>query len=464
MKRVPVILILSFTIISYFLFSSVLSHYFISDDFVWLLNAKRDTWNEVARYPFDSQGFFYRPFTKFYFFLMWQWFGTHAWAYHLVNIVLHVLNSFVVYLLSASLLQRFFPDRNSRRISLFAVVSSLLFFIHPAHQENIIWISAVTELFPALFVLFALWLFVRKEKNGLFVSMLFFLCFILGLMSHEYVVIFPVLVFITDWFGYGRRSVLNHKKLYGGLILVDVLYLVLRAQSNSHWSGGDYSYNLVKLPFNVIGNLSGYIGLTVFGVPFVSFYQMLRGVMRDNLVLSAVLVVLLIAVTGYLIMMARKNYGEDHFDTAAEKFTLYVSLFFVVALLPFLGLGGLAERYVYLPSFAFLLFVSLFLYWIIRYFDVTSGTYTRWYGGILVLIGALYLFSAKQDQTDWKISSDFVYNRLEEFRTQCNQFTPGQTITRVSPPNRTGRAWTFQVGYEQGANVLCDKNIKILLK
>jgi hypothetical protein len=463
--------------LAYFLFGNSLHNYFVSDDFIWLLNAKNDHYADLFRYIIDAKGFFYRPFTEMYFFFMWRWFGVDPYAYHLFNILIHLFNSVVVYLLASSLLNRFYSDSRSRNV-LLACVTSILFFIHPIHQENILWISAVTELFPAAFLLSALLLFVTRfihHRATISAMILFYLLFILALMSHEYGVIFPILIFLADYFLTVDTTkvtaltkviivIASKKTMYIGMIITDFIYLLIRSQANAHWSGGDYSYNLVKLPFNIVGNLFGYLGLNIVGVPFIYFYQSLRNVMRDNLILSGILLLTLFAGTVYIIKISKRGDEDSFLSSQSVRLIWYLVLFFVVALLPFLGLGGIAERYLYLPSFAMLLLLSLFLYWTIRYFDVPVNQYQIWYFAIILLISILYSYSTKIDQNDWQLASNFVYNRLGEFRDNCSNFTEGETISRVSPPNRTGRAWVFQVGYQQGANVLCDKNITILLK
>ncbi|MDQ3098559.1 MAG: hypothetical protein M3Q44_02325 [bacterium] len=466
MKIQPIILLMIFVVVGYFLFGNTLHYYFVSDDFIWLYNAKNDTYEDLLRYAIDAQGFFYRPFTETYFYFMWRWFGADPYPYHVVNILLHFFNSLVVYFLSLAILNKFYTASSRTKKSFFACVTALLFFVHPVHQENILWISAVTELFPAAFLLSALLIFVKGLSPGKlssFNTILLFLLFILGLMSHEYAVIFPVLLYLTEYFVTKKLKPL-HKGFYLGLIVIDCVYLLVRAQANAHWSGGDYSYNLARLPFNFIGNSIGYIGLNVIGVPFVYLYQNVRNVMRDNLLLSGLLLLILIAGCFYIVRIARRNYLEDVGNSQSERLLLYLALFFFVSLLPFLGLGGIAERYLYLPSFSFLLFLSLFLYWVIRYFDIPAKQYKIWYYSLISLLCILYIYNAKVDQNDWRLASDFVYNRLGEFRDHCSSFSEGEKLSRLSPPNRVGRAWVFQVGYEQGANVLCDKKITILLK
>src|SRR5262245_34230603 len=78
-----------------------------------------------------------------------QWRGApDAGPYLLVNVLLHVLTSLLVWALG-------------RRLGLGAggsLVAALLFAAHPVHAEAVAWVSGRAELLAALFVLAAWWL------------------------------------------------------------------------------------------------------------------------------------------------------------------------------------------------------------------------------------------------------------------------------------------------------------------
>jgi hypothetical protein len=165
------------------LFRDIPPLYFFSDDFVWLLEAKHDTAEMVPTYFTESHGFFYRPITKLYFWGMWQVAQDSASAYHLVNIGVHILVSIAVYVFSLQLIRRV-VSKNSKPYAarVIAFGTTLLYFVHPAHLENIIWPSAVTELIPALCVLVGLIIFIWSlEKSQKWLQIVIYGLFIVGL-------------------------------------------------------------------------------------------------------------------------------------------------------------------------------------------------------------------------------------------------------------------------------------------
>lgn len=456
------------------LFRELPSLYFFSDDFVWLLDAKRDTAGDLTNYFFQANGFFYRPITKLYFWNMWHVFQDTAYWYHLVNILVHFTNSILAYILSVLLLRRIMTrSYSSYAIQAIAIGSAVLFFVHSVHLENIVWPSAITELIPALVTLAALSLLVWMiENKRQFPIPIIFLLFIVGLGAHEYMVVFPVLAYLTHLFlELSGKKTMNKKIfatvlhewrfLYLGFIAAEIGYFVLRTIANSHWSGGDYSYNLLRLPFNIIGNLLGYLGLLTVGIPFIDWYLQARFFLREQLLLAGMLLLVGLVVLFILIRLIWKYRKSRNF-----YFSLYLLLFFVVTLAPFLGLGGLAERYLYLPSFSLILLFSYGIYvvskWIEHYTEAIAEL-TAYF----LLIGmsiSFFSYSIIQDIESWRSASIAVASRLSEFKNDCEGFSEGDVLVRSSPVNRLGRAWVFQVGYEEGANLYCDKNLQILRK
>lgn len=467
MKRFGLVSVL-FLLIGFIVFRDISFLYFHSDDFVWLLRAKSDTFFNLPSYFIDTQGFFYRPFTIIYFWQMWQYFRDDSFWYHLMNLLIHFFNSILVFALIQKIVAKndYFKKRKSEIVSV-SFVASLLFFVNPIHLENIIWISAVTELLPALFLLSGLlasiYFFDDQKKRGKL--LIVYMGFILGLLSHEYSVVFPLVVFATDMYFSQNNPIkifIKWKWFYLSLILIDLIYLIIRAYAGSHWSGGDYSYDLVKLPFNFIGNSIGYIGSGIFGISFIPLYQQARVLLRSNLLVAGVLV----AFTSMLILICylqlRKAVNFKRIKVFGSIILYLVSLF-IIFLLPFLGLGGIAERYLYLPSFALLLIFSLIIYCFSGFLSKYSESVpvTPIFILISLCIFSLYTLSIINDTKDWKLASDYVGDSMIEFKDNCSKFKEGELLSRRSPPNRIGRAWVYQVGYEEGANLYCPKNLKI---
>jgi len=92
---------------------------------------------------------YYRPLMNFGYLLCFQLFGPSAYAFHLVNVLLHGL---VVVLL-------FLVTKRIFRNSTLSFVAAALFALHPIHTESVDWVAAVTDVELTFFCLLTFWFF-----------------------------------------------------------------------------------------------------------------------------------------------------------------------------------------------------------------------------------------------------------------------------------------------------------------
>ncbi|QWR76423.1 hypothetical protein [Candidatus Magnetomonas plexicatena] len=150
-----------------------------------------------SKHPYDvflSSGLYYRPLTIISLGLDYAlWYG-NPFGYHIGNVVIHALNSVLVYVVSVIILKnwKLFSHDN-----LSAFWGALLFSLHPIHTESVAWISGRTDLLAACFVLFAfiaLLLFLHeKKREGVFLAAIFFL---FSLLSKENAIVFALLAIL----------------------------------------------------------------------------------------------------------------------------------------------------------------------------------------------------------------------------------------------------------------------------
>ena len=291
------------TILLVIVFQVLISKITQADDFTWLKWASDCSNNcspssVILRYFTDSDGFFYRPGTKTYFYLMNQVFWLNQVVYHSVSLLLHFIVVALFYILS----KRVFKTK------LLAVLASLLFLVMSGYSEAIFWISSTGHLFNAVFALSSLLFFIYwEEKKKLYYYALSFISVFLGLIFHELGVIIPLLILaykLKDEPLTQIKALLKRKDYL--LLFVPVLtYLVLRFLAQSHWLSGDYNYDFLRLPFNFAGNILGYASLTFLGPIALPFYQILRGVLREHILISVVVIPIVLLALYALYKMLR---------------------------------------------------------------------------------------------------------------------------------------------------------------
>jgi len=137
-------------------------------------------------------GNYYRPF-----FLIWLRvndvvFGNHAWGWHLTTILVHMLATFLLYLL----ILRLGIDRDV------GLLAALIFGLHPAHIEAVAWISGVTEPLLGVFLIATILAYLQSRGGGpsamkwKVASLLFFA---LAILEKETAMILPGLLLIYEW-------------------------------------------------------------------------------------------------------------------------------------------------------------------------------------------------------------------------------------------------------------------------
>ena len=131
-------------------------------------------------------GTFYRPLTLLWLRTIHALFGLNPAGWHLATVAAHVLVTYLVFLLACRLTR----ERST------ALIAGILFGLHPAHVENVAWVSAVNDLLVSGLVLAAFLVYWKKGDTGKKVWPGCSLgLFALALFAKETAVVFPLLIF-----------------------------------------------------------------------------------------------------------------------------------------------------------------------------------------------------------------------------------------------------------------------------
>lgn len=425
------------------LFSQIPNNYFVGDDFTWfrwIIDCDNcQSFNGILNYFIDSDGFFYRPGTKVYFTLMYSSFWLNQTIYHVVSLLLHFFSAFLIFIISKKILKNY----------LLSGACALIFIVLSSYHEAVFWISSTGFLFNAVFALLSLLFFVywkERKQTIYFVGSIIFLSF--SFFFHEVGVIVPFLLILYDAIFWEKsiKNIIFTKKYYLLLLFPLLPYLMLRFIASSHWFSGDYSYNILKFPFNFFGNILGYIMLELIGPSSFSFYEKIRIISRDNILLTLIgsIILIFIFVRLYKLIIVRLQVEE-------KRVVIFGCLFFIIALLPFVGLGNITSRYNYLPSFGFALVVVILLKKIYEY--LLSNGKPIAIAGILtmsIIFLSFHLFQLQNLQLDWGKAGE----KSKKLLTSLNYIYahyPIESTSRlylVDTPIRLGEAWVFPVGID----------------
>ena len=163
-------------------------------------------WQTVA-----GQGGLYRPLIILSYALNYAAGGLHPWGYHFVNVLLHALNSVLVFLIIEAL----FENRS------FAAWSGLLFALHPIRTEAVAYVVGRAEALAALFFLAAWWCYLRRRTAASAAA------FLLAVLTKESAFTFLAIPLLSDFIAGPRRRCPAVKR-YAPFVLVAAAALGLR--------------------------------------------------------------------------------------------------------------------------------------------------------------------------------------------------------------------------------------------
>jgi len=174
----------------------------------------------------------YRPLVIFSYALNYLISELNPFGYHLINLLIHLINSILTFFLCLYLFDSW------KWIS--SLIVSLLFAAHPIHTEAVANIVGRAELLCFCFFILALWFYIKVVSAKSARPRLFYLlslgCYLFALLSKENAITLVGVVILFDWlYRYnGRMKVmidngLNEiKSSYLGFLLVTLIYFILR--------------------------------------------------------------------------------------------------------------------------------------------------------------------------------------------------------------------------------------------
>ena len=309
-------------------------------------------------------------------------------AFHITNLAIHLLNSLLVFLL----VYRLFKEK-----LIIAIVSALLFGIHPMHVESVAWITERKDVLYTFFFLLGLIAylqFLRKEKFGGLLLVL--ALYTLSLLSKPAAVTFPLVLLLLDHFfkrGFGRKVLLEKVPFFILAILFSLI--TIQIQSDTAVKGieeisilermlyAPYGFNIYLIKFLIPFKLSTFYPYPNMGTLPSYFYLM---------------PFLALSVLASVYFFFRKN-----------TIIVFGVLFFVLTIsitLQLFSFGGaiLSERYTYLPYIGLSICLGYLIYYLSNEFhlrrNLIYGLFSLY---VLFLAGSTWQQSKvwKNSETLW---------------------------------------------------------------
>lgn len=396
------------------------SFYFLNDDFIHI--------------PLSKQGILFqrnsfRPVGDLSIRLDYLLWGKNALGYHVTNLLLHVGNTVLVFLMARKLFNRLALSTATKHGSWMA---ALLFFVYAFHSESIFWIIGRSGSLGALFFLVSLLCYLNRNK-GIFSFILSLLFFEIGLLAYESVWIFPLAAILFSCLDRKMDEAPIRKEVFYNIaiLFVFLLHLFIR------W----------KVIGQVVGGYEG-THFTNFNLKLLAanFLKLLTRTFippMDNPVFFVGSCLLLVFSIAVVILKIKKKHA-----TQQSKYPLlFLAVLFVFSLLPYLSLGISThsiegERYLYLPSvFAVMLVVIVI---------GTLFSSVRSQFAFFTMFILMHLLFLSQSAQAYKTASAVTKTTIAQINTLKNK----RRLFIDSLPQSKQGALMFRLGFEEGVEWL----------
>ena len=389
---------------------------FIHDDFVHLFSASNDSFSRALTSAAD--GPFYAPTTWLTFWFDWHVWGVNPFPMAVENLLLHILNLFLIYTLTMKLW-------GSKVAAFWAAFGFGLLL--PANTWAIMWISTRAHVLATTLYLSAMIAMLGLLRTGKFIHAAAVI--VLGFMTvfaKESGVTLPAALALLAFYEkrtHAGKSIPLTKVVFviGVLLGVVALYLMMRARSGA-----------VPFSIHVVGTYTYSLSVRNLWSNFLEYFWRTFG--------------MLIIVGGALAFSRYLNGGRIRFNLVTRYDAVFSILLYAIMISPFMPLAGRSGIYTYMAAAA----SAVLLGAVVRSFypsDEPGLTKPRTIAAVpvLLVIVTFTIFIVGQSQK-WIVTAKTTVEVLRQISTQVARPAPNTYfVLRYDAPDREHR---FPGGFE----------------
>ena len=349
--RADLLIVLGLAVVTFGIYAQVIRHQFITLDDGWYIkdNPKVNCGVTLAGLDWAITTFYegnWHPLTWIAHMIDSQLFGMNAGGHLLINALIHVANTLLVF---------WFLSRTTHARWPSALVAAL-FALHPLHVESVAWAAERKDTLSTFFGLLSLIFYTRYvEENSRKWYTWTFLTLVLGLLAKPMLVTWPFVMLLLDYWPLRRLSQSTRPKNFlvwiGPLLREKLPFFAVVAGScvitffaQSH-GGAVRTFADVPIALRLLNALvsyAKYLLLTFWPHDLAVYYPFTPIGIPPRQIIGATS--LLIGITAFCL-----------FQRKIRPYLIVGWLWFLGTLIPVIGLvqvGGqiMADRYFYIPS------------------------------------------------------------------------------------------------------------------
>jgi tetratricopeptide (TPR) repeat protein len=446
-------------LVTAFLYAPVLRFDFVGyDDPLYIINNSHVShglsWGDIGWSFHSAYAGDWRPLAWMSHMLDCQLYGLNAGGHHATNVVLHIFNSVILFLLLQTLTGAFWRS---------ALVAAL-FAWHPLNVESIAWVANRKNVLGTFFWLSAIWFYVSYARrrptienpagksSGARVSYcVALLSFAFASMANPVLITLPLVLLLLDGWPLGRLDcpagtapghenvgkrfllLLFEKVPFFVVAIASGLVTILTAHSDSIASTDEH-WPLSARIVNALASIARYLAKTVWPRDLGAILPFISGWPKWKIAVTA---------AGLLVATATALYCRR-----TRPYWLTGWLWFAVTLASVLGLfalgaNSMADHYTYIPS------IGLFLIAAWSVFDIAGRwRYHQWFLGAAAagIVGACLV--ASHYQLEFWRNTETLFSRIA--RSGTNERGHAEYASFLMKSNHLDQA---QAQAEQAVNI-----------
>lgn len=401
-------LVLIITVV--FIYRNMFDNPFIHDDFLWLHSGQHIANGDLSSgLTLGISTPYYPYFIHLLFGLSFKLFGmTYQW-YHVISVVVHLLNAILVF----SLLYLFFKDY------LWALLVAFFFAVNPVISNAILWPSDWVDLFAALGFLTSLLsykLFLDKNKPWLYGFAL--LGFLISLFSKIIGIGLPlILLYMEGLFvlhPIGSRYKEISKRLLPFLsVSICYLFLIIIRPSNA----------IPIHPQGMLRNLFRYIPALFIPEAY-------------NTANMLTMILFTLAFLGVLIFLYLSNKEKTLFTLLLIIVSMAPLLVLDFSLKPIMLIDSISHR-LYLPSIGSQMLIGLMVFNVYQYLSRrTFNNLAKVFIGLCCSLFFTYsTLEINRVEKAWDSDSKNIFNLLTQLKLKVERFPPNSLVYLINSPS-----------------------------
>ena len=392
----------------------------------WLLYFQND---DMVHIPLSRDGVLlqhnsFRPICDISMMLDYKLYGKNAAGYHFTNLLLHIINSALVFFIMKLFLKKYLTINE---INLHSFITAVLFWIFMNHSEAVFWILGRSAMLGMVFFLPAvIFYFYRASSICFLLCMLFYL---LALLSYESTIILPVVFFLISFSDVKSKnsSWKIERRFLIAILIAFIIYCCCRIYFMGFASNyyNNFTNNNISLSF-IVGSFCRLIIRSWLPPSQSEFF------------LIAAIVILLIIIITLFVRLYNKN----------KNVIIALFIIWCISLLPYVTLsidskGVESERFLYLPSLFICIIISVFL---IEFKPALKIS-------LIIIICSINTILLYQHAMQYRFCGRVVANTINA----VNRLKNKKILYADNIPEENFGALIFRSGFSEGINWLKNK-------